>query len=143
MHPFYISLQVLKVLLIKFYKIRPPVLIVLMFYIAFFTSANIIFDNLQNFIQHYYLKKDFCHKISFFNGFTQTYHAKFDQSMVTESYMTKALNGQNSSKQKSQLPSPPFNVFWKNLPQLLLVLLFTPSLLHFKLYKFLLTPLQL
>ena len=57
--------------------------------------------------------------------------------------MTNALDGQNSSKQNSQPPSPHFNAIWKTLPQLLLVFLFTPSLFHFKLYKFLLTPLQL
>ena len=45
--------------------------------------------------------------------------------------MAKALNGQNSS--------PLFNVIWKRV----LFLLFTLSLFPFKLYKFLLTPLQL
>ena len=50
--------------------------------------------------------------------------------------MTEALNGQN-------LPSLPLNATWETLLQLLLVFLFTPSLLHFKLYKFLLTLLQL
>ena len=43
----------------------------------------------------------------------------------------------------SKIPNPPFNAIWKTLPQLLLVFLFTSSLFHFKLYKFLLTPLQL
>ena len=45
MHPFYILLQVLKVLLIKIYKTQLPDLIFLMFYISFFTSADIIFHN--------------------------------------------------------------------------------------------------
>ena len=49
MHPFYISVQVLKVLLIKFYQIQPPVLIFLMFYISFYTSVDMIFDNLLEF----------------------------------------------------------------------------------------------
>ena len=57
--------------------------------------------------------------------------------------MAKALNGQYSSKQHSQPPSPPFNAICKTLPQLLLAFLFIPSLFHFKLYKFLLIPLQL
>ena len=57
--------------------------------------------------------------------------------------MPQELNGPNSSKQSSQPPSPPFSAIWETLLQLLLVLLFTPSLLHFKLHKFLLTPLQL
>ena len=57
--------------------------------------------------------------------------------------MPQELNGPNSSKQNSQPPSPPFSAIWKTLLQLLLVFLFTPSLFHFKLHKFLLTPLQL
>ena len=57
--------------------------------------------------------------------------------------MTKALNDQNSCKQSSQAPSLRFNTIWKTLPHLLLVFLFTPSQCHFKLSKFLLTPLQL
>ena len=57
--------------------------------------------------------------------------------------MENVLDGQNSSKQNSQTPSPPFNAIWKTLPQLLLVFLFTSSLFHFKLYKFLLIQLQL
>ena len=36
--------------------------------------------------------------------------------------MTKAFNDQNSSKQISQTPFPPFNAIWKTLIQLLLVL---------------------
>ena len=57
--------------------------------------------------------------------------------------MPQELNGPNSSKQNSQPRSPPFSAIWKTLLQLLLVFLFTPSLFHFKLHKFLLTPLQL
>ena len=48
----------------------------------------------------------------------------------------KVLNGQNSSKQNSEHPSPPFNAIWKTLLLLLLVFLFNPSFFHFKLYKF-------
>ena len=73
----------------------------------------------------------------------QIYHTNLNWSVVTECYMAKVLNGQNSSKQNFQPLSPPFNAIWKTLPQLLLVLLFTPSLFHFELYKFLLTQLQL
>ena len=54
--------------------------------------------------------------------------------------MTKALNGQNSSKQNVQTPYPPFNAIWKTLLQLFLFFLFTPSLFRFKLYKFLSDP---
>ena len=57
--------------------------------------------------------------------------------------MTNVLECQNSSKQNSQPPSPSFNAIWKTLPQVLLVFLFTPSLFHFKLYKFLSIQLQL
>ena len=57
--------------------------------------------------------------------------------------MPQESNGPNSSKQNSQPPSPPFSAIWKTLLQLLLVFPFTPSLFHFKLHKFLLTPLQL
>ena len=53
--------------------------------------------------------------------------------------MTKALNGKKFLQANSQPPSAPF----KTLLQLQLVFLFTPFLFHFKLYKFLLTPLQL
>ena len=58
--------------------------------------------------------------------------------------MTKALSRQSSSKQNFQLPSSPlFNAIWKALLQILLVLLFSPSLFHFKFYKFFLAPFQL
>ena len=57
--------------------------------------------------------------------------------------ITQALNGHNSSKQNSQPSSPPVNVIWETLFQLLLVFVFTPSLFHFKLYKFLLMPIRL
>ena len=57
--------------------------------------------------------------------------------------MKQALNDQNSSNQNSQPPSPPFNAIWKTLPQLLLAFLFTLSLFHFKLYKFVLIVPQL
>ena len=50
--------------------------------------------------------------------------------------MTKALNGQNSSKQGSQPPSPPFNAIWKTLLQLLLAFLFTPYLFISKFLSF-------
>ena len=170
MHPFYISVQVLKVLLIKFYKIQPPVLIFLMFYISFYTSADIIFDSLlelhstlfsekwavlplpsnlpfgrnpvdtgeeshpatqkmlishtrkipltkQHFSRNHSIQASFMAVIAFFNFrlYIQLYHANFDQPTVTESYMTKVLNVQNSSKQNSQPPSPPFNAIWKTL----------------------------
>ena len=45
MHPFYILIEVLKVLILKIYKIHPPVPIFLLFYIGFYTSADIIFHN--------------------------------------------------------------------------------------------------
>ena len=57
--------------------------------------------------------------------------------------MAKALNGQNFSKQNFQPLSPSFNAIWKTLLQLLLVLLFTPSLFYFELYKLFLAPRQL
>ena len=54
--------------------------------------------------------------------------------------MVKVLNGQNSSKENSQPPSPPFDATWETQLQLLLVFLFNPSFFYFKFYKFLLTP---
>ena len=45
MHSFYILIQVLKVLILKIYKIQPPVPRFLLFYIGFYTSADIIFHN--------------------------------------------------------------------------------------------------
>ena len=76
--PFYIEFfhQILKVLLIKIYKIKPPctgsfisyLLIVLHWFQHQLTS---FFTTFQKFIQHY-LKKDFCHKLYFFNEFPRT-----------------------------------------------------------------------
>ena len=57
--------------------------------------------------------------------------------------MAKALNGQNFSKQNFQPLSPSFSAIWKTLLQLLLLLLFTPSLFYFELYKLFLAPRQL
>ena len=54
--------------------------------------------------------------------------------------MKKTMSGQNSSKQNSQPFPHPFNAIWKIL--LYHVFLFTLSLFHFKLYKFLLAPFQ-
>ena len=58
--------------------------------------------------------------------------------------MTKAMNNENSSKKNFHPPLfSPLNALGKTLLQLLFVFHFTPSLFPFKLYKFLLTPLQL
>ena len=57
--------------------------------------------------------------------------------------MKKLLNVQNSFKENSQPPTPPFSAIWKTLLQLSLILLFIFSLFHFKFYTFLLTLLQL
>ena len=58
--------------------------------------------------------------------------------------MAKIMNCQNSSKQNFQPPSSaPFKAFWETLLQVLVIFCFTPSIFHFRLYKFLLTPLQL
>ena len=77
------------------------------------------------------------HNFFNFRFYVQIYHANFDYSMFTESIcnMAKALNGQNFSKQNFQPLSPSFNAIWKTLLQLLLVLLFTPSLFYFELYN--------
>ena len=61
--------------------------------------------------------------------------------------LRKALNGKIHSikilNHRAPPPSLPFNAIFKTLLQLLLVFLFIPYNYHFKLYKFLLTPLQL
>ena len=63
--PFYILFQVLKVLLVKICKIQTTDLLFLVIFISFYISAASFFTNFQNFNQHY-LKKDFCHRFSFF-----------------------------------------------------------------------------
>ena len=67
-HPLYIVFEVLKVHLIKICEMQPLNLLFLV--MLDFISADIVFTSFQSFIQHY-LKKDFCHNFSFFNGFTQ------------------------------------------------------------------------
>lgn len=61
--------------------------------------------------------------------------------------LRKALNGKIHSikilNHHAPPPSLPFNAIFKTLLQLLLVFLFIPYNYHFKLHKFLLTPLQL
>ena len=56
-HPFYSVCQVLKVLLIKIFKIQPPSSFISCCYTLVFTSADIISTTFQNFIQHYLKKK--------------------------------------------------------------------------------------
>ena len=100
MHAFSISVQVLKVLLIKFYKIQPPVHIFLMF--CFYTSADIIFDNLLELHSTLY-------QTSFFNGFTQ--HALppnpfNDQNLLslTKAFLCSLNPLVQNSAQKNYLP---------------------------------------
>ena len=71
----YIAFHVLKVFLIKEYKIQLVYQsLYFLFYITSqFTSGDIIFTIFWNLIQHL-LEKDFCHELSFFNRFTQTSH---------------------------------------------------------------------
>ena len=102
MHPFYISVQVLKVLLIKFYKIQPPVLISLTFYISFYTSADIIFDNLLELHSTLY-------QTSFFNGFTQHVlppNPFNDQNLLslTKAFLCSLNTLVQNSVQKNYLP---------------------------------------
>ena len=80
-----------------------------------------------------------------FRLYVQIYHASFDQSMVTESYLQddKRIEWSKFLQAKFSTSFSSFNVIWETLLQLLLVFLFTLSLFDFKLYKFLLTPLQL
>ena len=68
-----ILFQVLKVLLIKYYKIQLPVLLFLVVLHQPLHQEISFFTTFENFIQHY-LKKDFHQKILFYNGFTQTTH---------------------------------------------------------------------
>ena len=88
MHPFYISVQLLKVLLIKFYKIQPYFLC---FTLAFIHHQISFLTTFQSFIQHYYLKKDLCHKISFFNGFTQPSHPLNGQNLLNMFFVCSLL----------------------------------------------------
>ena len=65
----------------------------------------------------------------------QIYHANFDYSIVTESYLLHDKSNEWSKflRKFFQSLSPSFNTFCKTLLQLLLVLHFTPSLFYFKL----------
>ena len=86
--------------------------------------------------------------VSFFFYFTlyaHIYHANCDSLMVIESYLQHDQRTEWSKFLQAKVPlsSPTFNSIWKILLQLLLVFLFNPSIFHFKLYKFLLNPLQL
>ena len=70
---YYMVFQVLKVLLIKICKMQPLDLLFFVVFISFYISRyhfSQIFRSSFNIIW----KKDFRHKFSFFNGFTQTPH---------------------------------------------------------------------
>ena len=67
---FYIVFQILKVLLIKIFRIQSLDLLFLVVFISFYINRyhfSQVFRNSFNIIW----KKDFRHKFSFFNGFTQ------------------------------------------------------------------------
>ena len=68
-HPFYIAFQVLKVLLIIFFIIHSPGILVLIVLHQSLHQQMSYFATFQNFIQHY-LKQDFFINVSFINGFT-------------------------------------------------------------------------
>ena len=57
---------------VKSYKIQLPVSFFLLFYINFYSSYHFLW--LFRISSNIYLKKDFHHKFSFFNGFTETPH---------------------------------------------------------------------
>ena len=89
-HPLYIPFQVFKILLIKIYKIQRPVLLFLTVLHEFLYHQQIsIFTTFKNFIPHYQ-KKDFCHKFSFFNEFTQTPRPPYQSksAMRDKSYLS-------------------------------------------------------
>ena len=69
-----ILFQVLKILLIKNYKIQLSVLffLVVLYQVSFYISKYHFFTNLWSFIQAY-LKKYFQHQFSFVNGYTQSH----------------------------------------------------------------------
>ena len=79
--PFYIVFEVLKVLLIKIYKIQPSVLLFLIVLHWLIHQQILFFTIFQNFIQH--LKKDFRHQFLFFNRLTQTPHPLNDQNLLS------------------------------------------------------------
>ena len=69
---FYIAFQVLKVLLIKIYS---HLIFYFLLFLFNFTSADIFFHKFLKLYSTLYIwKKDFHHKFSFFNGFTQPPH---------------------------------------------------------------------
>ena len=69
--------QVLKVLLIKIWKIQSLDLLFLVVFIGFYISRFFaqVFGTSFNIIW----KKDFCHKFSFFDGFTTSHHHPLNQ----------------------------------------------------------------
>ena len=67
-NPFYIVFQVLKVL---FCKIIHQIFYLLLFYISFHISRHHFSFHSFSTSFNIIWKKDFCHKFSFFNGFTQ------------------------------------------------------------------------
>ena len=98
MHPFYISVQLLKVLLIKSYKIQPYFLC---FTLAFIHLQISFLTTFLNFIRHYYLKRGLCHKISFFNGFTQRSHPLNSQNLLSLFFVCSLVQ---NSVQQNYLP---------------------------------------
>ena len=75
--------KVLKVLAIKICKIQPLDLLFLVFFISFYISRyhfSHVFRTSFNIIW----KKDFRHKFSFFNGFTQPLHPTLPQNLLSE-----------------------------------------------------------
>ena len=82
--PFYIVFEVLKVFRIKIYKIQPAILSFLLVLLLLVNNQEIsFFTNFYNFIQHY-LKKDFCLKFSFSNGFSETPHSVNGQNTLSK-----------------------------------------------------------
>ena len=66
-----IYFQVLEVLLIKGYKIQPPISFIYYCFALVFTLEGIIVHIFLELHSLHYLIKDFCHKVAFFNRFTQ------------------------------------------------------------------------
>ena len=69
--PFYIVFQFFKVLLINLLRYRYYHFYFLLFLLSF-TSTDIILDKFLEIHSTLSEKKDFCHRFSFFNRFTQT-----------------------------------------------------------------------
>ena len=92
---------------VKRYKMQPLVLLFLVLHQLLYQQISSFYNFLE--LHSTLSEKDFCHKFSFFMGFTQTFHP---------------LNSQNLLSIKTFLANFPWNAFW-NFFKIILVKVMT------------------